>query len=58
MSTSEPSDNREQLAAVLLEDDAGDDIYVFYPRDVTDEDLNTTWIRSRACETAQLTDQL
>lgn len=51
------SDERRYLDAVLLGEDDGDNIYVFYPTDASEEDLKTMWIRSPERKISSLTEE-
>lgn len=51
------SDDRRHLDAVLLGEDGGDNMYVFYPTDASSEELKTMWIRSPESESSSLPEQ-
>jgi hypothetical protein len=53
----ERSDERCNLEMIQLGEYDGDTVCVYYPRDATDEDLKTMWIRSPKSEITLLTDQ-
>ena len=55
--TNERRDDESDLDVVELGEDDGENIYVFYPKDATAEDLKTMWIRSPENETTWLPDQ-
>jgi len=57
VSTNKGSDEESHLDVVQLGEHDEDNIYVFYPTDATDKNLETMWIRSSENGTTWVIDQ-